>query len=1072
MKKHLGTILLFFFTITLLSFYLVKGNLLNYFLKPYFETYLSQASGLQVQIKSLDLSLWKTSLEVQGLSLLDAPTTFIEIPRISASIQRQALFIGKLALKDAVFFEPKIKIDLSTNVQKKKQSPAFFLGSPIVSYDFRKIEIQKSSLTIIKNDSSFEARDVSLQLHRKQKNTYDMTLSLQDQTITSHQTIYRIAKTVWSGSWKTPLWIEGNVSIDHLTSGKQVLPHLKAHLRLHPNQLALKDIFIETPFLPLRANAMIDFEKNWKLKSIAGSMNENPLEFSWTPDQKLLIKIPHLDLKKFFHPYLLIEGEGESTLTLPLGKKPWEAEATLQLKNLTVQKIFLGKAHLSASIKYPQLTYAVTLTHPHQEAAAKLTGNLTWGPSLQGRGFLEAHHFSIWKENFKSASLSFDIEKSHLYLKDAFLIKKRGQFLLSGSLSTSGKVNLFLSSKEISLQEFDQIPRWIDGPFTVEARLQNTLQDPSFHAVFSVPETMFREKSLGLSSCEITFKKQTLALRAFLFDKNIQTQVMLSTQKDLPYHATLNIQNFDITPLIYFFHHKFLDISVVVRSHFEWDGALRTGWVSQGSFVIESLSLTSKQLSIQNKGSLQVHAHHNQYTVDHFFLEGTHTALAIQGTIVPKGPVRLSLEGPFDLSILSLATAFFEKSAGMAKISAHIEGTTQKPVVFGSFYLNSGELKTSWFPALIENISSSISFSQNKISIEKFQGHLGNGILDISGTALFEKKEPVYDIRTKFKEVSLQFPSWLYSTASGELALSGSKRPYLLHGNVEILESIYKENIDWRSKIIALKKARYLPKVQDTGPSPLTFDISIQAPKNIFVQNNLAKLEASGKLKVFGDPKNIYLTGQLNLLNGLAFFKNNEFQLKAASLTFADKKEIDPDFFIQAETEVKTYKISLKAEGKLSEYHLTLSSDPSLPDADILSLLAFGTVRSNLSDQSLVDVTSLELGALLFGGVQEKIQEGTKKTLGITFRLSPSYSDTKHATVPRLLISKPFGKHADLLFSSTLDKSTVFSDKEFNLKYHFNRNLSIVSYWEDLSDEELQDNSSLGIDLQAQIEFP
>ena len=45
------------------------------------------------------------------------------------------------------------------------------------------------------------------------------------------------------------------------------------------------------------------------------------------------------------------------------------------------------------------------------------------------------------------------------------------------------------------------------------------------------------------------------------------------------------------------------------------------------------------------------------------------------------------------------------------------------------------------------------------------------------------------------------------------------------------------------------------------------------------------------------------------------------------------------------------------------------------------------------------------------------------------------------------------------------------TDKEFNLKLNLNRHLSILGFWEDLSEEELQNNSSLGLDIKAQFEF-
>ncbi|MBI2646059.1 MAG: hypothetical protein HYW85_03365 [Deltaproteobacteria bacterium] len=68
-------------------------------------------------------------------------------------------------------------------------------------------------------------------------------------------------------------------------------------------------------------------------------------------------------------------------------------------------------------------------------------------------------------------------------------------------------------------------------------------------------------------------------------------------------------------------------------------------------------------------------------------------------------------------------------------------------------------------------------------------------------------------------------------------------------------------------------------------------------------------------------------------------------------------------------------------------------------------------------------------------------------------------------------MGKSIGKRADTTFTSTLDRTSIFTDKEFNLKLNLNRHLSILGFWEDVSEERLQNNSSLGLDIKAQFEF-
>jgi autotransporter translocation and assembly factor TamB len=122
------------------------------------------------------------------------------------------------------------------------------------------------------------------------------------------------------------------------------------------------------------------------------------------------------------------------------------------------------------------------------------------------------------------------------------------------------------------------------------------------------------------------------------------------------------------------------------------------------------------------------------------------------------------------------------------------------------------------------------------------------------------------------------------------------------------------------------------------------------------VENNLARTDLKGDLKLTGTSRAVGLLGSVNTVHGTATFRGNEFQIEQGVLSFTDRQRIRPSFDLLANSQVKAgpvlYKVRLHAFGTPAEPHLALSSDPSLAEADLGFLLTFGFVSTDLQRSS------------------------------------------------------------------------------------------------------------------------
>ncbi len=144
------------------------------------------------------------------------------------------------------------------------------------------------------------------------------------------------------------------------------------------------------------------------------------------------------------------------------------------------------------------------------------------------------------------------------------------------------------------------------------------------------------------------------------------------------------------------------------------------------------------------------------------------------------------------------------------------------------------------------------------------------------------------------------------------------------------------------------------------------FDLDVHLGRYVRVENNLARTDLKGDLKVTGTSRAVGMLGSVNTVHGTATFRGNEFQIEQGVVSFADRQHIRPSFDFQASSVIKSgleeYKVRLHAFGTPSDPHLTLNSDPALAEGDLSFLLTFGFVSYHLQQANFAADSGLAIG--------------------------------------------------------------------------------------------------------------
>jgi translocation and assembly module TamB len=124
---------------------------------------------------------------------------------------------------------------------------------------------------------------------------------------------------------------------------------------------------------------------------------------------------------------------------------------------------------------------------------------------------------------------------------------------------------------------------------------------------------------------------------------------------------------------------------------------------------------------------------------------------------------------------------------------------------------------------------------------------------------------------------------------------------------------------------------------------------------------------------VLGTAANPVITGRTDLNAGELFYRNVRYQLQRGVVTFADPNQTKPVLNVSASTTVEQYNLTVNLRGPFDSLTVSYASDPPLPSADIINLIARGKTSSELaaSSPSTDSMVASQAASQVSGGLQK-----------------------------------------------------------------------------------------------------
>ena len=574
-----------------------------------------------------------------------------------------------------------------------------------------------------------------------------------------------------------------------------------------------------------------------------------------------------------------------------------------------------------------------------------------------GTATLQLDSVSLWEEQFDhgKARLTLHGQEPRLQIEDLELVHGNeggARLVMAGRFGPAWQLDIESHTGDFTLADLDSTrAARLTGPLQAAAHIGGVASHPVVEAGVKFQRGWSGKALLGDGDLSLKVDGKAMTWHGTVGTHAMKGEAQLLGE--FPYSCGVSLRLPDLKSYADVFAPEAEIQSGSLAAEVELNGSLLAWRKSAGVVTLTQLKLLRSDMPFENEGPAQLSFGPGGLEIQKLALRAPYTTAQLSGRRATDGKLDLRLAASLDGRLLQGLVPDVEHAAGTFLVQAVVGGTTRAPTVLGNLRIEEGAISLRGLPVAARALNGSISFSQDALVIDSLTGKLNNGEARISGGMEMEHLEPKkIDMSAHVSEVNVRLQEGLNATLDGDLTLFGPPLEPVLGGSLNISRMKYAEDIDIERSLLDFSRRPPTPRVLTKSAVLVHFDLDVHLARGVRVENNLARTDLKGDLKVTGTSRAVGLLGSVNTMHGTASFRGNEFQIEQGVLSFTDRQRIRPSFDFQANSQVKEFKVRLHAFGTPGEPHVVVNSEPALAEADLGFLLTFGFVSRDLQQAS------------------------------------------------------------------------------------------------------------------------
>ncbi|MEO6487592.1 MAG: translocation/assembly module TamB domain-containing protein, partial [Thermoanaerobaculia bacterium] len=675
-----------------------------------------------------------------------------------------------------------------------------------------------------------------------------------------------------------------------------------------------------------------------------------------------------------------------------------------------------------------------------------VTGDVTGklhisGPKdrLEGSGKVTVARGSIYGEPIDVASADILFTEGLLRARNLSITSPAGQITGEAEMNlATDKFSYTISSSSIDLSLLELLKPFRDllgGRITISSSGAGTLEQPELVLEMTLHDATLRGLALPPGSAPPAFylaiRNGRLIVRGSVADI-VSIEGEGAVGENLTVDGNVKIIVTDIARLLTLTPQTTgLPASGRLVVDMKLGGRLSPIEALRIDATIPDLNLSISERQFTAPQPLLVGLRDGRIFFDSFELMHQGSAFNITGYAEITGDKRLAIDaqGGIEAALLQLFITDL-RANGLVSVAASIRGTMAAPVVTGTAELQDAQVRFAGFPQLIDNINGILRFKGDSVEIESLRATVGGGTVIAGGTVTLDGLKPQRaNVALEGKGVSLRYFEGVTVEGDFTLRISGDAERAVVQGDVEVNRALYFRDFDLQQAIVnaLVSRSRITPIVAANWQQRVDLRIHLNAPNTLAVRNNVAEVTGSADLDLTGTLAEPVILGTVDLdEGGTVTFQSVDYRVVRGTINFQNPFRIDPYFDVTlegrvsggiSEVEAGPIDLTVNLTGTLDRMQPSITSDPPASDITLFSLLGFGALtRNGTNDQSASVVGQSLLYSSLFSALGQRILP-----FADSFTYDPGLLDTGSGATPKVTFEKRVSNEVRLFVVYNLD---------------------------------------------------
>ena len=695
-----------------------------------------------------------------------------------------------------------------------------------------------------------------------------------------------------------------------------------------------------------------------------------------------------------------------------------------------------------------------------------ISGKLSAGLQLsgtrqnpEGQGTITLVNGSIRGETFDSANATLALNGDQLTVKNLNFTRGAARITASGDYNLkSQSFQLQMRGTDFDLASFplpQRIQPAIAGKIDFSAQAHGTTTAPEVSADVHLRNLIVNGHMEGdflLNAVSRGADVHVTGHSGFK-DASLEINGTVHARDRWPTNMDFHFSHLDADPFLDGLLRNHMVRNSTVAGDIQLQGPLRDPEQMNVTGNLSDLYAEAGKTQFRSEGPIRFALSSRSFKLDTFRVVGENTDFSGAGSLQLSGDRALDFQahGKADLKLLQSYDPDIT-SSGAITGEALVTGTLDAPLVKGALQVQNGAISDINVPSALSDINGTLRFNQNQVTIDSLNARVGGGTVNFTGRAYVAGKLSSFDLHATADSVRLRYPPGVSSTADADLSWSGSASGSTLSGDITVTKLGFTPGFDFAAYLERTAQVSSLPQT-DPVLNKIRLDIHLATTPELQMQTSVIRLQGSADMRLRGSAAKPILLGRADVFEGEAYFNGTKYRLERGGVSFTNPAVTTPFLDLEAVTRIRDYDVTLSLTGDISKPNglkVNYRSDPPLPTADIIALLAFGQTTEESAQLQQTNQSAFNQqasSAMLAAALNATLNNRAQRLFGNSrIKIDPQGLSSETSTItqsgPALTIEQQVKDNLTLSYTTDVSQT---SQQVIRAEYNISKNVSIVA---------------------------